>query len=153
MGQLGQNRVVDRVEERELNHAVCRMEPVGFGRSVFCFDLRGLFRVVVVFQFQQNLVGAVDNRRRDAGEFGDVNSVALVRRAGNDLVQKRDVAVVFPNRDVEVGDAVAVVAQVGQFVIMRREQGSGVNGLMQMLDDRPGERNPVVGAGASADFV
>ena len=41
----------------------------------------------------------------------------------------------------------------GQLVVMRREQGAAAIDLVQMLERRPGDRQPVIGRGAAADLV
>ena len=43
--------------------------------------------------------------------------------------------------------------QLGEFVVVRREQRPAADAVVQVLRDAPGQRHAVVGAGAPADLV
>ena len=69
----------------------------------------------------QDLAGARDDRGRQPGEPRDLDAVAAIGTAGDDLAQKHDVVLPFAHGDVEVGDVGQRVREVGQLVIVRRE--------------------------------
>ena len=106
-------------------------------------------------QFGQHLPGAVDHPLGQPGQLGHVNAVTLVSAAGHDLVQEDHFAAVFGHRHTVVSHAGQAGGQAGEFMVMGGEQGlapqSGI--VVDMLDHRAGDGQPVVGAGASADLV
>ena len=91
--------------------------------------------------------------RRDAGQPGDVDAVALVGAAGDDPVEEDDLAVPLADRDVGVAQPGPGLLQVDQLVIVGGEQRPAADDVMQVLGDRPGERDAVEGARAAADLV
>ena len=82
-----------------------------------------------------------------------MDAVALVRAALDDLVQEHDLVIPLPNGDVEVGEARQPAGQLGQLVVVRREQCLGTDPVVQVLDDGPREAQAVERARAAADFV
>lgn len=110
---------------------------------------------VVGFELFQDLFGPVDDRLRDAGEAGDLDSVAAVGGAGDHLADEDDFVVPFFDRHREVAEAGEGFVQLGQFVIMSREHraGSEFRVEVEVLDHGPGDAESIVGAGAAADFV
>ena len=57
------------------------------------FDVR-------LFQFLENIPGPFDDIPRNSRKPGNVNTVTFIRRTGNDFVQKRNVVLLFPYRNV-----------------------------------------------------
>ena len=82
-----------------------------------------------------------------------MDAVALVRAALDDLVQEHDLFVPLANGDVEVAQARQSVGQLGQLVVMRREERLCANLVVQMLDDRPRQAQAVERARAAPDLV
>ena len=70
-------------------------------------------------------------------------------------MQEDDVAVMLADRDVVIFQVGERLGEPGQLVIMGREESPGakLRGVMNILDDRPGNRQPVVRARSAADFV
>ena len=108
---------------------------------------------VLGFELGQDLLGPLVHGPRHAGQPGDVNAVALVGRAGHDLVQEHDVVLPLLHGHVQVPHARQRLGQVGQLVVVRGKQRAAADLVVQVLDDRPGQRNAVVGARAAADLV
>ena len=54
---------------------------------------------------------------------------------------------------LQVADAVELFGQFGELVVVGGEEGLGAGAGVDVLDDGPGQRQPVVGGGAAADFV
>ena len=59
----------------------------------------------------------------------------------------------FLHGDVVVADAWQRLCEVGELVVVSGKEGAAANPIMQMLDDGPSQRNPIVGAGSSADLI
>ena len=91
--------------------------------------------------------------RGKPGELGHLDAVGAVGGAGGDLVQEHHLALPFlhPHRGiVQAGQA---GGERGQLVEMRGEQRAALIDVVQVLDRRPGDRQPVEGGGAAADLV
>ena len=69
-----------------------------------------------------------------AGQSGDVDAVALVGRAVDDLVQKDHVVLPLADRYVEVLYARERLLQISQFVVVRGEQRAAAGVLVQILE-------------------
>ena len=108
---------------------------------------------MLCFEPGEDFFGAVVHAAGDAGELGDVDAVALVGGAGDDLMEEDDLVLPFFDGDVVVGDAGELVGQVGELVVVGGEEGAAADVLVEVFDDGPGEREAVVGAGAAADLV
>lgn len=77
--------------------------------------------VIVGLEFPENFARAIDDCRREAGEAGNLNSVAAVGGAGDDLADEDDFVVPLLDRYGEIAETREGVRELGQFVIMRRE--------------------------------
>ena len=75
------------------------------------------------FQLIEDLPGPIEHLGRHAGQAGDVDAVALVGAAGGDLVQEDNLLVPFAHQHVVIAQARQRLRELGQFVIMRGEQG------------------------------
>ena len=106
-----------------------------------------------LFQDLQHFFGAGGDRFRQAGELGDMDAVAAVGGAGADLVQKHDLALPLLDPHRVAGERRQFGGEGGQLVVMGREQGATAVDAVQMLERRPGDRQPVKGRGAAADLV
>ena len=65
---------------------------------------------------------AGDHRGRQTGQPRDLDAVAAIGSAGENLVQEDDVVFPLARRDVEVDDAAEGVGEVGELVIVRGEE-------------------------------
>ena len=83
----------------------------------------------------------------------DLDPVALVRAARNDLAQENDLLVPFAHRDVEIAHAARVPRQLGQLVIMGREKRARLDLVVQKFRHAPGDRKAVEGRSAAADLI
>ena len=54
---------------------------------------------------------------------------------------------------VQVGDIFLKIGQARELEVVGREQGVGADGPRQMDGRGPGQREPVIGAGAAADLI
>ena len=109
--------------------------------------------VLALFVALEDFAGAVDDAAREAGEAGDFDAVGFVGAAGFDVAKEDDFVGSFFYGDVDVGDGGEEIGELGEFVIVRGEEGASASVLLQMLDDGPGDREAVEGGGAAADFV
>ena len=82
-----------------------------------------------------------------------MDAIALVRPTRDDPVQEDDLAIMFLNGDVGVAKVGFGLCEVYQLMIMRGEQGSGAEVVVDVFGDRPGERDAIEGACPSADLV
>jgi len=108
---------------------------------------------VLLLEEREDRAGALEDRGGDAGESRDVDAVALVGAAGDDLVQEDDLAAAFADRDVGVAEPRLGLLQLDELVVVGREQGPAADVVVQVLGDRPGERDAVEGARATADLT
>ena len=65
------------------------------------------------FELVQDLFRSLVHFAGDAGESSDMNAIALVRRALDDLMQENDVVVPFFHGHVEVSHSAQRVLQIG----------------------------------------
>src|SRR5438876_5084939 len=80
-------------------------------------------------------------------------AIALVRAAADDLPQENDLVVPFPHRHIEITEASKPSGELGQFMVVRREQSFCSNLMVQVFNNRPCQAQAVEGAGAPANFV
>src|SRR5262249_20601686 len=92
---------------------------------------------------RENIFGAVENFFWQTGEARHVDAVTFVRATGDNFAQENDLLVPFAHRDVEIADAAAILRELGQFVVVRREQGTRFDLVMKKLGDAPGDGKPV----------
>ena len=71
---------------------------------------------------RKNILRAVENFLRQAGQTRDLDAVAFVRAARDDFAQENDLLVPFAHGDVEIANAFAVLGELGQLMIMRGEE-------------------------------
>ena len=108
---------------------------------------------MLLFEELEDLAGSIQNRGGHAGQPGDVDAVALVGAAGHDLVEEDDLALAFPDRDVGVAEPRLGLFELDQLVVVGGEEGAAADRVVDVLGDRPGQRDAVEGAGAAADLV
>ena len=82
-----------------------------------------------------------------------MDAVGAVGGARRHLVQEHDIALPFLDPHGMGRERRQPRGQRRQLVIMRGEQRAAAVDLVQMLDRRPGDREPVEGRGAAADLV
>lgn len=108
---------------------------------------------VVGFELGEDDLGAFDDVSRKPGDFGDVDAVALVGGAFDDFVEEDDVIAVLADGDVPIAGIGKRLGQLGQFVIVRREQCAAMDLIVQKFGDRPCQRDAIVSARATTDLV
>jgi hypothetical protein len=81
------------------------------------------------------------------------DAVGAVGGARHHLVEEHHIAVPFLDPHGRVEQPRQLGGERGQFVEMGGEQGAAAVGVVQVLDRRPGDREPVEGRGAAADLV
>mgnify|MGYP003694345619 CR=1 FL=1 len=79
---------------------------------------------LVALQPVEDLAGANDDGRREAGEPGDLDAVAAIGAARYDLPQEDDVVLPFADDDMEVGHRRERICEIGELVVMRGEDAS-----------------------------
>ena len=89
---------------------------------------------------RQDLLRSIENFLWQTGQPRHLDAVTLVCAAGNDLAQENDLLVPFPDRDVEIADAFAFLGELGQLVIVRREECARLDFVVQKFGDAPGNR-------------
>ena len=70
-------------------------------------------------------------------QFGDLDAIGPVGGAARDFVQKDDVAIPVGDAHAEIDEAGQALAQMGQFMKMRREKRPRAICLMEMLHRPP----------------
>ena len=110
---------------------------------------------LVVLERVENGARARNHRRGHAGEPRHLNAVAAIGSARHDLVQEDDLVLPLARRDVRVYDARQRVGQIGELVIVRREQrlGPAARVRRQIFGDRPRNAQTIEGGGAASDFI
>src|SRR5262245_52380964 len=108
-----------------------------------------------MLQAVENLARARHDSVWQPGEARDLDAVAAVGAAGDDLAQKHDLLFPFPRDHVKVRDARQRVGEIGQLVIVRGEDRfrTGTPVGRKMLGYGPRETEPVEGGGAAPDLV
>ena len=101
----------------------------------------------------QHLLGAGDHRPRQAGKLRHMDAVGTVRRSGRHLVQEDHLTLPLLDPHAMAREGRKPLGQVGQLVIMGREEGAAAIDLVQVLDAGPGDRQAVESGGAAADLV
>ncbi len=105
------------------------------------------------FEALQHLGGAADDGGRQAGQTRHMDAVGAIGPARRDLVQEHHVAAPFLDPHGVGGEPRQAAGEGGQLVVMGGEQPPAAHPVVQMLDHRPGQRQPVEGGGAAADLV
>jgi hypothetical protein len=101
----------------------------------------------------QQALGLFEDTFRNAGEARDVDPVATVRRARDETVQEDDTVGTFPDREVRVLRGGKPPDEVGELVVVRREETSGPGRVVDVPKRGPRDREAVEGAGPAADLV
>ena len=109
--------------------------------------------LLAALQAVQHLLGAGDDRARQAGELSHMDAVGAVRRSGRHLVQEDHLSLPFLDPHAVARQGRQLLGEVGQLVIMGREERPAAVHLVQVLDAGPGDRQAVEGGGAPADLV
>ena len=79
---------------------------------------RLLRRGLLLFQLAQQRPGPGDDDLRQARQLGDLDTVGLICRAGDDLPQEDDIALAFFHGDVIVFDIGQLPLDGGQLMVM-----------------------------------
>src|SRR6266566_2627666 len=88
-------------------------------------------------------------------ELREMNAVAAVGAPRHDLVQEDDALAFLAHLHPEVAQPWQSLGQRGQLVVMGGEQRQRAQlwSIVEVLEDRLGDADPVVGAGAAADLI
>ena len=116
-------------------------------------DVRGtLIRQLELFQ---DGAGATDDSGWDTCEFGDVDAVGAIGGTIDNPVQEDDPTVLLKDIHARTMHEREDRFEASQLVIVGGEEGLAAQfgDIVDVLDDRPGDGQTVVGAGAAADFV
>ena len=105
------------------------------------------------FEVHQDLLRAFQHFFRHAGEARDLDAVAFVCAAFDDLAQEHNRVVPLAHGDVVILDARQALGEFGQFVIVRGEQRFRTDLIVQVFNDAPREAQAVECARATTDFV
>ena len=105
------------------------------------------------FQAAQHGVGALDDRIGQAGQLGDLDAVAVVRRAGDDAAQEGDVLAALFDGDVVVFHPGHVLVHAGQLVVMGGEQRFAADVVADVFYHGAGDAHAVKRRGTAADLV
>src|SRR6185503_20878909 len=144
--QLLQRRMLLRFEERHLE-----FPPSGGNRRLLADQVPGGASAILL-EAPKHFLRPHDNLRRDASHSRYLNAIAAIGATRHQLVQPDDVVALLFNCHAEVLDAREVPRQLVQVVIMSSEKGLAADSR-EMLGDRPGDGEAVVGARASPNLV
>ena len=101
----------------------------------------------------QPLPRVVQNRGRHPRQLRHFDAVALACRAVADGMQEDDLALMLHGVEMHVRRAFHFGRQPGELEIVGGEQGEGADVPGDVVGGGPGQRQPVVGAGATAYLV
>ena len=82
-----------------------------------------------------------------------MNPVGAVGASGLEPVEEDDLVTHFAHRDIEVARVLQLFRELGELVVVGRENRLAADRVVQAFRDGPGDRDAVVGRGAAADFV
>ena len=107
------------------------------------------------FQILQDFPRALQHGVGQARQPRDLDSIALVGRAGRDLAQEHHAVAPLAHEHVEVLHAGHGQHQIGELVIVRREEGLRLHArlVVQVFGHGPRDADAVEGARPPADFV
>ena len=86
-------------------------------------------------------------------QAADVNAVRAIRAAGLEPVQEDDLVPYFSHGDIEVAHVLELLGELGQLVVVRRENRFASDRIVQALRDGPRDGHAVVRRGAAPDLV
>ena len=105
-------------------------------------------------QIGEDMIGAFNDRCRHACQFGYVNTEAMFRTTAYQFAQEDDLAVYLTHGDVVITNAFEGLLHLVQLVVVCGEECLRVPFvLVDIFHDCPCNRDAVVGAGASSEFV
>ena len=123
-----------------------------FGRTsfgVFGFWLLSLYFLPFLFETMQDVRGSLYDMVWHTAETGYLNTEAVCTATRLQFAKEEHLAVYFASRYIEVVYPIELPFQLVQFVIMCGEESPGVclGIVMDVLHDRPGYGDAVIGAG------
>src|SRR5579883_256455 len=135
------DRLVDRLEKLDLHRAGRpRREFLGYcvlGALVQC----------------QNVAGSLNHRYGQTGQPRDLDAIAAVGAAGLDFAEEDHLIAGFLHGYMQIADSRQLIGEFGELVVMGCKQRAGADALVDVLDDGPGQRQPIVSSSAAPDFV
>src|SRR5437773_553402 len=113
------------------------------------------FQPPLSLQFREDLTRPYHHLPRKADALRHLNAVAAVGAPCHDLVQEDNALAFFAHFHSEVAQPWQPLGQRGQLVVMGCEQSQRAQlwSIVQVLEDRLGDADTVVGAGAAADLI
>ena len=143
---LTQNGIV-QLEETQL------IGTVRLDDTPFCWG--DALLPVLPFQLFQDLIGPFHNRARHARHFGDMNTKAVFTTTGHQFTQENHLVVHLFDRYIVVLDEFEGAFNLVELMIVGGKErfGPTVGMLVDILDNGPGNRDSVIGAGSSAQLV
>ena len=110
---------------------------------------------VRIHQLMDDLLGPLDHVVGHPGQLGNLNAVALICAAFDNLSQENDIVALFFYGDTVIVHAGQLSFQFRQLVIMGGKQRLGPQKprIADVLHHRPGDGQAVEGAGASANLI
>src|SRR5207249_10830297 len=91
---------------------------------------------------RKNFLGPVENFLWQTCQPRDLDAIAFVRTAWHDFAKENDLIVPLADGDIEIANAFAFRGEFGQLMIMRGEEASRFDFVMEKLGDAPGDGGP-----------
>src|SRR5581483_11946100 len=95
----------------------------------------------------------MDHLQRQSRQLGDLDSVAAVSRSRLNLAQEDNPAAGFLHGNVIVLHARELFRQLGQLVVVGREEGLCPGSRLQIFNGRPGNGQSIVSRRAATDLI
>ena len=130
----------------------------GLGGGGLGFHAVGAHRAAfdtLLFELVEDMGSALHDATRHTRHARHVDAETVLAAAGHEFTQEDDLLPHFAHRDAVVFDALELVRQLVELVVMCGEQRFGpvVAVAVEVLGDAPGNADAVVGAGAPPDLI
>lgn len=94
-----------------------------------------------------------DDIVREASEFGDIDTIALIHTAGHDLLQEDHIMIGFIDADMVVSDLWVVISESDKLMIVSGEKRLCTDIFDYIFDDGSRESDTIVGRGPTTEFI
>ncbi len=119
----------------------------------FCFFVRMDTVFIVCMETIQITPCLTDDIVRDASEFGDIDTIALIHTTGHDLLEEDDIMIRFIDADMIVSDLWVVISESDKLMIVCRKECLCTDMRDDILDDGSGESDTVIGRCATTKLI
>src|ERR1043166_2854466 len=102
---------------------------------------------------RENLFRTIEDFLWQTGQARDLDSITFVRAARDYLAEENNLLVPFADGDIEIADAFAFYRELRQLVVMRCEQCSRFDLVMEKFGDAPGDRQTIERRCPAADLI